>query len=412
MKRIKINSIAYKLLTLAYSLGCLTGLIFQVVEISNNFFKFDVVSDIKLINVDDEPMAWNICFQADQLMNKTIFSQIMKEKYPNEEDSTNYFHIHEWTMEDVFKVAFDPEKLFVNMSKECLAAETFITYEFIASYICYQVNSFVNCYFEEKIIENVQTIFTSLSESLPYVTYDRYHVINPPLIELDWSTSIELSHHQIILKKLPLPYVEDCVNYPINQLHSKQECYANLTNKLDWKSIIRKSDEKYLNMTHELSCSGCWSVSGKRIDENSSKCERINHNTDCTQNTVYTTVRKQHMKSPNLTMSFSILLKPQNPSFSIESKPRIDNIDYFSFVLGTIGAWLGVSALSFNPVPLFVVSNEYVNSAKSKSKDSHVECKKRMTLMSKKNDENLKRIYIRFSVLLARKADKIDVDSQ
>lgn len=41
----------------------------------------------------------------------------------------------------------------------------------------------------------------------------------------------------------------------------------------------------------------------------------------------------------------------QDPSVSIESQPKINHIDYISFVLGVIGSWLGISVLSFNPIP-------------------------------------------------------------
>lgn len=39
------------------------------------------------------------------------------------------------------------------------------------------------------------------------------------------------------------------------------------------------------------------------------------------------------------------------PSFVIKSKPRIDNIDYVTYIFGAFGAWLGFSFISINPVP-------------------------------------------------------------
>ena len=44
----------HKLLTNIYVLLCLVGMIIQVVQISTNYFTFEVVSDIKLINNDLE----------------------------------------------------------------------------------------------------------------------------------------------------------------------------------------------------------------------------------------------------------------------------------------------------------------------------------------------------------------------
>lgn len=39
-----------------------------------------------------------------------------------------------------------------------------------------------------------------------------------------------------------------------------------------------------------------------------------------------------------------------NVSYYIESKPRIDNIDYDTYVLGAMDSWLGFTFLMLNPV--------------------------------------------------------------
>ena len=54
-------------------------------------------------------------------------------------------------------------------------------------------------------------------------------------------------------------------------------------------------------------------------------------------------------------------MSSQDPSFAIYSKERINPIDYVTFILGTVGTWLGISMVSFNPVPmLFVVKQGVV----------------------------------------------------
>ena len=42
-----------------------------------------------------------------------------------------------------------------------------------------------------------------------------------------------------------------------------------------------------------------------------------------------------------------------SPSYVIESKPRIDHVDYVTYILGALGSWLGFSFLAFNPIPYF-----------------------------------------------------------
>ena len=41
----------------------------------------------------------------------------------------------------------------------------------------------------------------------------------------------------------------------------------------------------------------------------------------------------------------------QDPSFVIYSKVKIDPIDYFTFILGAVGTWFGISIISLNHVP-------------------------------------------------------------
>lgn len=47
--------------------------------------------------------------------------------------------------------------------------------------------------------------------------------------------------------------------------------------------------------------------------------------------------------------------KSQDPSIRVISMPKIDQIDYVTFILGSIGAWLGLSVLNLNPVSFILL---------------------------------------------------------
>lgn len=50
-------------------------------------------------------------------------------------------------------------------------------------------------------------------------------------------------------------------------------------------------------------------------------------------------------------------LEPDSdPFFVIESKPRIDNIEYITYVLGATGSSFGFSFLMMNPIPYFITA--------------------------------------------------------
>lgn len=38
----------------------------------------------------------------------------------------------------------------------------------------------------------------------------------------------------------------------------------------------------------------------------------------------------------------------------MESKPRIDNIDYVTYIFGALGSWFGFSFIQLNPVGIFL----------------------------------------------------------
>ena len=57
-------------------------------------------------------------------------------------------------------------------------------------------------------------------------------------------------------------------------------------------------------------------------------------------------------------ITFLVLGNGNDPSFRIESKPRIDNIDYITYICGALGTWFGICALNFNPFPIFFKPNE------------------------------------------------------
>ena len=47
-----------------------------------------------------------------------------------------------------------------------------------------------------------------------------------------------------------------------------------------------------------------------------------------------------------------------DPSFAAESKLRIDDIDFVTYILGALGPWLGFSFLAVNPIPYLVPTQE------------------------------------------------------
>ena len=56
-----------------------------------------------------------------------------------------------------------------------------------------------------------------------------------------------------------------------------------------------------------------------------------------------------------------------DPSFVIESKPRIDNTEYVTYIFGALGSWVGFPFILINPVPYLMRINEDSSSIETES---------------------------------------------
>ena len=64
------KKILYRVCNVSYFTLCFIGLIWQVTQISINFFQFDVISDIRLsLPERTEKKAFNFCFQTFEMLN-------------------------------------------------------------------------------------------------------------------------------------------------------------------------------------------------------------------------------------------------------------------------------------------------------------------------------------------------------
>ena len=61
-----------------------------------------------------------------------------------------------------------------------------------------------------------------------------------------------------------------------------------------------------------------------------------------------------------------------SPSFMIESKARINIIDFITYIMGALGSWIGFSFLLINPVPfIFKIKDNAIAASEATSSDSN-----------------------------------------
>lgn len=145
-----------------------------------------------------------------------------------------------------------------------------------------------------------------------------------------------------------------CFDYRISNSLNKYEaerlCEEKTgENELASKRIISIHDTSYFNKT--------------RYHSNEESCNNLPP--DCNKTVHITSAATGEKTSESPEVDVGIYPNDGNePSFTLESKPRIDNIDYVTYILGALGSWLGFSFLGVNPIPylLKVASNTPVSS--------------------------------------------------
>lgn len=396
MKKVAVRLIYRRLLITIYTTLCVAGLTFQVVQISSNYFAFDVVSDINLINVDDRVLSYNLCFKLDEIVDKFQYrdtaKKIYNRTYRNRIDT--FLLYKRFNKKEQLSVMIDPTLLFGR-------AKNYLILQSIGTLGCYQLQLDGFGYMIVAYISSIQRFWVSLSERLPLNDYLRYDYIKTQLLTRNYETQVIAYHHDLDLIKLPWPYVDDCMHYAplgfINQRNAIERCYANLTMGLRDGTVVQMSDTNYLNMS--------WDYFEDNIDN---QCIVKYHNQDCSSSIIYTDtkIRREESKS---TMGRVKLVREhltRDASFKIVSKPKVEKIDYFSFVLGTVGAWLGISALDLNPFSFFLSPqksggdvNQAPKSANNKLKN-HGKIKTKLSELSTQllrqkaaHDEDVKILY-------------------
>lgn len=354
MKKISVRTCVFNLLQFLYYSLCLCGLIWQVVEISNNFFLFGVVSDIKIFMADTikEDKNLHICFRLPELLNMTVYEQLRK-KYHGSLTSDSQEASFYWNLmlDEMFRLSLEPDEVF----NRIIGTKTWESY--IHGYnICYEFRGIeLGLAFKPDSL-SVSEIEVLLDDALPKACR-RARDMKVYEIALGAETSTLLSVNYYDMIKLPSPYLDNCFDYTsigyVDQHNAIGICrleYAMTKGFIPNSGYCyKKSEAKYLPYRmYTLDGDNCNSWY-QRVDCRMKYFRMVSDRT--VDNSSFST-------NFNDTEVFFLTETGNDPSFLIESKPRIDNIDYVTYVCGALGTWFGICALNFNPFPILFKPNE------------------------------------------------------
>lgn len=101
-------------------------------------------------------------------------------------------------------------------------------------------------------------------------------------------------------------------------------------------------------------------------------CESKYQRFECNSVSHYTSFEREPIRVSN---DIRIVVKTDSPSFIIQSKPRINHIDYITYVFGALGTWIGFSFLTINPIPYLMKLNPASTATVTSNKDEDIDQK-------------------------------------
>ena len=314
-------------------------------KISVNYFKFKVVTNIKLIQPEEVKIEkyFNFCFSITEFYNQTQFDKIIQKR--------TFLELNkQLTIAELLSIAVNPEDLFQHAhgGKRMHRMSNISVFALTPSSICYQIR---DKHKDDLILitgdysSKVRLITVSLSNAIPDVDANRFRsfLIFP---KEGTSSYIMLTSFDYYISKLKYPYSDNCFNYSdtgyYDRLDAINYCYNNVTGKYVLPNVnIFSSDTQFYNSTV-----------GVHNESAENECREIFFRSDCNRNITYTRSTLTYMDTKGARSVLGGKERSQNPSFVIFSKSRINLVDYVTLVLGTVGTWLGVSFLSLNPIPV------------------------------------------------------------
>ena len=388
----------HTIFNLSFHLLCLIGLSWQITQISINYFRYGVLSDIKIImpgGIDSK--ALTICFRADEMYNHSVYRDLIKKSGFNYEFIANEQLLHSefifnLTLEDRFRLAINGSSLFSSREGVSFRSLSFEIFPFtISSEICYQL------YVIDKQLKSmlspispgVQEGYALPVNAMRNIT-DMYIVLSP-VRRLPWSefSTVDritefksknatvvffVSSYSMNTSKLKSPYTDQCVDYASFGYEDRYDAIRQCLNDAEIEEYNELSGAQLftMNSTNQgMKIASFVHTENRNLWE---ACLNRYGNDDCTMETMFTV---NAMKTTKDSLYKDILLfavsRSKQASLIITSKARIDDIDFITYILGALGSWIGFSFLNINPIPYFFKAISQANTNQDQNKQNEIE---------------------------------------
>lgn len=359
-----------------YRFICFIGCTVQITQISFNYFKFQVNSNIQLSMPGKEKMkALNICFPNHQVIDYWKYQEIVTTKISKGEIPFNLtdeeFIIQSYlTIKERLKITFDVDQLF-KLDSPPQFSRKFI----ISEYICYQmytkgVKELETEWGFHHLTNVLYADYKIMSILLQNVTKVYVLVAQRPFMEFFLKIKIRYywkSFFQYYAKansykigQLEWPYVDNCINYPRHGFKDKRDAISSCINEKSlatFGKVARLKEYDNLTAVDYPMAYFPWHEDGNKSVLFSSECSKMYYQPDCEHETTFTSTRIALDPLFNDLQHFYLTLS-DNPSYDIQSQPKIENVDYVTYIFGALGIWFGFSFFLINPINYFLQSTK------------------------------------------------------
>ena len=380
-----VSKPVFWILNILFHSACLSGLIWQLTEVSITYFNYAVVSDIKIImpEKDEFKKYLNFCFWASSTIRYDKYRKYLK-KYGFENDS----RIDQWGFKkDFIKISLSlEEQLETVMDTEIEMDHLNERKAFLKTiHICHQLNGKNDWFYlyPRTQMNNVSYIWMSTSRYPDDYSWERSVTIKH---EVNTTSAIILAINSYYVHRLASPFADECINFPElnfkNKYHAMYNCTEKDGNKtmMSQSRMVTKGDEHLTTFKR-----GFKHVMGD--------CGKYNRS-ECYSQTIFTQILSKNTYRPTDEFYYYFIAFKQSnqPSTIVRSNAKIGFVDLITYIFGALGTWIGFSFIQLNPIPhLLTVVRDTVWDCKKAHKEKDREIK---TLQDKfkDNDDNIRQV--------------------
>ena len=318
-----------------------------------NFFLFDTIKDINVIipeEKNDTERIINLYFENYEIFNKSAMQRLITRSAKFKK------HLYLKNLVDyeiIMKVASVRERFAIKINQDIIGPQKYTnttSNSIVGQLYCFHIQNQRYIVIYERWWKKLSKYFLSVNGVNSYLNRKRFFHRKMPTADRDSLIALFYAY-SYTSKKLPWPYIDNCYDYTAIGYMNRLDAVTDCLNTLAFERNATLSARKVFKPTE--STYGDYSIDAdNRTDI--ADCVYASGQFDCDQSVYFVDVTSTNKVQVSQRGLYFHIENDKDASFFIESKPRIDNIDYVTYVLDAMGSWLGFTFLMLNPVPHFL----------------------------------------------------------